>query len=586
VDGAPIDQGPIEPIEPIEELDEDSLLWSTAVPDWKDRIREGRSLVPVLPLFDKMADKGLRIFKRLRIPDVSGNPTYGEACGQWVFDFVRAVFGSYNPETKRRMLREFFLLVPKKNGKSAIASALAITAVIMNDRPLAEILLIAPTKPIAEITFKQAAGIIALDAQLDKVFHRNFSELRITHMVSKAVIEIKAASPDVVTGSKATYTFLDETHEFATMSKAAAVFVELKGALASRKEGFFLQISTQSKEPPAGVFKSELETARAVRDGELRLPLLAVIYELPEEMAKDGGWRKEENWALVNPNLDRSVDRKFLRDELKKADREGPAKLALIASQHFNVEVGLGLKSQAWTGALYWEGAGDATLSTLEELMSRCEVATVGVDGGGLDDLMGLAVLGRERGSKKWLHWGRAWVHPVALETRPEIAPRLLDFAEQGDLVICDDATQDLRDVADICETLFVAGLLPKERALGLDPYAIGPLVDELASRGMTGTLLEGIRQGAALSPAQWTLERKLKDKTVLHGARPLMAWVVSNAKVEQRQNAVLISKQVAGRAKIDPLVALLNAAMLMQRNPQASGNIGDFLSGAVMAMR
>lgn len=567
-------------------FDEGGLLWSTAVPDWEDRIREGRSLVPTLPLFDAVAEKALRIFKRLRIPDIIGNPTYGEACGEWVFDFVRAIFGSYDPILKRRMIREFFLLVPKKNGKSAIASAIILTAAIMNERPLAELLLIAPTKEIADISFKQAAGIVALDEALSDLFHPSFHEKKISHRISGAVIQIKAASPDVVTGSKATYTLIDETHVFATMSKAAEVFLELKGALASRPDGFVLQISTQSKEPPAGVFKSELDTARAVRDGEMRLPLLAVIYELPEKMVEKDGWKDPATWGLVNPNLGRSVDPAYLADELAKAERQGPAQLAQIASQHFNVEVGLGLKSQAWTGALHWEAAGDARLASLDELMRRSEVATVGVDGGGLDDLMGVAVLGRDRETKAWLHWGRAWAHPDALAARPEIAPRLLDFAAQGDLVICEDATQDLREIADLCERLHKAGLLPKERALGLDPWAIGPLVDELAGRNLTGNMLEGVRQGAALSPAQWTIERKLKDKTLRHGARPLMSWCVSNAKVEQRQNAVMITKQAAGRAKIDPLVALLNAAMLMQRNPTATGTIGDFLSGAVMAMR
>ncbi len=97
--------------------------WSTAVPDWKDRIRHRRPMVPALPLFDAMAEKALRIFKRLRVPDVIGNPTYGEACDEWVFEIVRVIFGSYDPELKRRMLREFFLLVPNhigKTGKSTI----------------------------------------------------------------------------------------------------------------------------------------------------------------------------------------------------------------------------------------------------------------------------------------------------------------------------------------------------------------------------------------------------------------------------------------------------------------------------------
>ena len=72
--------------------------WSTAVPDWRDRIRERRSLVPALPLFREEADRALRIFKRLRIPDIYGRPTMAEACGPWMFPIVEALFGSFDPK--------------------------------------------------------------------------------------------------------------------------------------------------------------------------------------------------------------------------------------------------------------------------------------------------------------------------------------------------------------------------------------------------------------------------------------------------------------------------------------------------------
>ena len=54
------------------------------------------------------------------------------------------------------------------------------------------------------------------------------------------------------------------------------------------------------------------------------------------------------------------------------------------------------------------------------------------------------------------------------------------------------------------------------------------------------------------------TAERKLADRTLVHGGQALMAWAVSNARVEPKGNAIVITKQASGTAKIDPLMAAL----------------------------
>ena len=82
-------------------------------------------------------------------------------------------------------------------------------------------------------------------------------------------------------------------------------------------------------------------------------------------------------------------------------------------------------------------------------------MVTIGIDGGGLDDLLGLAVLGRCKVTRDWLLWTHAWCQEDVLELRKDIAERLTDFERAGDLTLCSDATQDVQDVADIVERIW-----------------------------------------------------------------------------------------------------------------------------------
>ncbi len=528
--------------------------------------------MPDLPLFPDVADNAEALFRSLRIPDIPGTPEIGEVGGDWLYPIVRAIFGSFDPSSQRRMIREFFVMVPKKNGKTSYSSAIMLTALILNQRPQAELILVAPTKDIADRAFKQAEGSIILEEPLRKTFHIARHTRTITDRRTQATLQVKAADTDVITGVKATFTLLDETHVFAERSNAAEIFVEIRGALAARPDGFLMQITTQSKKPPAGAFKQELQNARDVRDGKLELPLLPVLYEYPREIVESQEWRRNETlWPLVNPNLGKSVDLAFLRDELLKAEREGAGALTLFASQHFDIEIGIALGSDRWAGAEYWERQTDPTLS-LEELLDRSEVVVCGMDGGGLDDLFGFSVLGRDRdgrdkASKSWLLWSHAWCHSSVLQRRQQIAPRLQDFAKRGDLTICDDELGDLEAmqaiIADIKERRLLAHV-------AVDPAGVGDIVDAMAALGVTedNKMLWPVGQGFRLMNAIKTCERRLIKRTLWHSDSSLMTWCVGNLKIEPTATAIRATKMHAGDAKIDPAMALFNAADVMALNP------------------
>jgi phage terminase large subunit-like protein len=555
------------------------MAWDLSCPDWEQRLVEGRSLLPTLPLSPN-GPKALKIFQALRLPDVPGTPRLRDAAGPWMFDLVSALFGSW--DGKERMIREFFAMVPKKNMKTTGGAAIMVTALMMNKRPRAEFLLVAPTLDVADLAFAQAVGMIEADPVLKDLFHIQEHIKRITYRKTKAFLKVKSFDPRIVTGTKPAGILLDELHVIAEAKDADRVIGQLRGGMISQPEGFFITITTQSERPPAGVFRAELMKARAVRDGRLRAPLLPMLYEFPVSMltSTEPGkepWRDPRHWHMVTPNNGRSITVDRLVPDFHAAVEAGEGELRRWASQHLNVEIGLALRADAWAGAAYWLQAAVPTFS-LEDLIARCDVATVGIDGGGLDDLLGLAVVGRERVTRRWLIWVRAWAHPIVLERRKSEADRLKDFAAGRDLVMVEALGDDVSGVVDVVEQVFQAGILG---GIGLDPVGIGDIVDELTQRGISGEvshgesrqpLIQGIPQGWRLSAAIKTLERALAAGTAVHPGQPMMAWVVSNAKAEPRGNAITITKQASGTAKIDPLVACFNAVELMTRDPKPAG--------------
>lgn len=569
---------------------------SFACPDWFEKLKRGETPIPAVPIDPVLAECAVALFNKLRVPDVLGMPTMEVAAGEWMRDIVRVAFGSVDRETGKRLVGEIFNLVPKKNGKTTNAATLGLIWLMMNRRPNVDGIIVGPTQEVAEKCFEQASLMIAADEYLARRFKvidhkKTIIDRHIdpaTGVRRNAKLKIKSFDPKVVTGSIPAFAILDELHVMAHASYASRVVGQIRGGMVTNDESLLIIITTQSEVPPFGIFKEELEYARKVRDGEVTedVRMLPILYEFPEAMqlAPEKPWLDVANWPLVLPNLGRSLTLARLQSEWRTAQQKGEGAAREWASQHLNVQIGTAMHGGRWIGVDYWDAAADRAI-TLDYIKANSDVVVAGGDVGGLDDLWGLAILGRHKVTRHWMLWAKAWAQQIVLERHKKSAEKLRDFEREGSLVICQRVTQDAEEAAAILVDLRDSGLLPEAGGIGLDPAGVPALLEELALYDIGEPLVASVSQGYRLSSAIFGAERKLADGTLKHSGSQLLHWSVGNILAEPRGSNIYLQKRTAGE-KIDPIMAAFNAIEMMSRNPVAAGvvDIDDFLQNGIMA--
>jgi phage terminase large subunit-like protein len=192
----------------------------------------------------------------------------------------------------------------------------------------------------------------------------------------------------------------------------------------------------------------------------------------------------------------------------------------------------------------------------------------VSLDGGGLDDLYGGNVLGRDKVTRDWLSWSHAWCHEGVLERRQSIASRLQDFKAAGELTIYETAGDDITAIVELIKMVKDRGLLGGRGRPGRSRRMVEALGardrrhrrEQAPGRRAAGLRHDERHQDGGAQAA----ERHAAPRAV-----GLMDWCVGNVKIEPTATAIRATKQNAGDAKIDPWAALMNSVTVMVRNPE-----------------
>ena len=120
-------------------------------------------------------------------------------------------FGSWDPVTRIRNIRDFFAMLPKGQSKTTYSAGLLIAGMLMNRRP-AEALFVAPTQAIADNAYDKAVGMIEASADLKRRFYPRDHVKTIEDLVNHSELRVKTFDVKILTGTILIMALVDELH--------------------------------------------------------------------------------------------------------------------------------------------------------------------------------------------------------------------------------------------------------------------------------------------------------------------------------------------------------------------------------------
>lgn len=236
----------------------------------------------------------------------SGHPFILEP---WQQTIVANIFGFYWKGTNDRRFISSYIEVSRKNGKSALAAALCMFALIADGEDGAEVDLAANSREQARIAFEFCYQFAK---QLDPSGKYLTSHLKgIKFNVNASQLKVFAADASKLDGFNASFGLIDEYHA----AKNSKVRDVIKSSMGMRQNPHLCTITTAGfdKTLPCYQLRSTaIEILHKLKEDD---SMFIAIYSLDD----NDDWTDEDNWVKCTPNMDITVTKKYIKEQVKSA---------------------------------------------------------------------------------------------------------------------------------------------------------------------------------------------------------------------------------------------------------------------------
>jgi phage terminase large subunit-like protein len=463
----------------------------------------------------------------------------------WQAFIVGCLFGWKRADGTRRF-RIAFVDLPRKNGKTTLAAAIALYLFLCDGEAGAEIYSVATKRDQAKLVFNDARAMVGRSPDLSEVVTRYVHSLEIPEWRSK--FEAVGADANTLDGLNPFFIIADEIHAW----KSRDPWDVMLTGMGARQQPLALAITTAGDFADSiyNVLRSDAEqvlegTAAPTGDVDATFAFIATV----DDPVK---WTDPAEWAKANPNLGVSLDVKELSETIQRATRQP-------TEQNKVKRLRLGIRTtalDAWLRLDLWE-AGSRPFDVAELDGKPC---FGGLDLASTQDLASLVLAfpwGMERGEPVYRVLSWFWCPADADDYHAaRLRRRILPWADAG---LIELTTGNAIDHGRIEATVLDLAKRFDIRAIAYDPYNGEMLATRLTELGGLNLLRFPQNASQFNEPAR-ALERAIAGGRLHHGGNPVLRWMASNAVAITNGAGHTMPARKKSRDKIDGVVALTMA--------------------------